>query len=58
MKFFVILEILFLAARISVLFVSEKLPPAVIKALTWGCVVFGVIASVFIVVRIYKELRR
>lgn len=55
MKFFVILELLLIAARIAVVFFD--VPAAASTALTCACVVVGVIAAVFIGVRIYKELR-
>ncbi len=56
MEFFVILEILLIAARVAVeLF---ELPAAVYSALTWACVIFGFIAAVFIAVRIYKDIKK
>ncbi len=54
MKFFVILTILFVAARITVLFFD--VPAAAATALTWACVVCGLIAAVFIGVEIYCKL--
>ena len=56
MKFFVILEVLFIAARVSVSFFTDKIPAAAITALTWACVVCGVIAGVFVGVEIYKQI--
>ena len=55
MKFFVILEILLIAARVAVLF-FDVVPAAAHTALTWACVVFGVIAAVFIGVEIYCKI--
>lgn len=56
MKFFVILEILLIAARVTVeLF---DVPAAVSSALTWACVVIGIIAIVFIAIRIYKDIKK
>ncbi len=56
MKFFVILEILLIAARVAVEFF--ELPAAADSALTWACVVCGIIAAVFIAIRIYKEIKK
>lgn len=56
MKFFVILEIILIAARITVSF-FEVVPGAAQTALTWACVVVGIIALVFVCVRIYRDLR-
>lgn len=56
MKFFVILEILLIAARIAVTFFD--VPDEASTALTWACVVVGIIALVFIAVRIYKDIRK
>lgn len=56
MKFFVILELLLIAARITVAFFD--VPAAASTALTYACVVVGVIAAVFIGVRIYKDLKK
>lgn len=56
MKFFVILELLLIAARIAVVFFD--VPAAASTALTWACVVVGVIALVFVGVRIYKDLKK
>lgn len=57
MIFFVILTILFIAARVTVSF-FEVVPAAASTALTYACVVVGVIAAVFIGVRIYKDLKK
>ncbi len=56
MKFFVILEILLITARITLEFF--ELPAAAYTALTWACVVVGVIAAVFIGIRIYKDIKK
>ena len=56
MKFFVILELLLIAARITVAFFD--VPAAASTALTWACVIFGISAAVFIGVRIYKGLKK
>ena len=56
MKFFVILEILLIAARVAVSF-FDVVPGAAATALTWACVVVGIIALIFIGIRIYKDLR-
>ena len=55
MKFFVILTLLLISARIAVVFFD--VPAAASTALTYACVVVGVIALVFVGVRIYKDLR-
>ncbi len=56
MKFFVILEILLIAARVAVEFF--ELPTAAYSALTWACVICGIIAAVFIAIRIYKDIKK
>lgn len=56
MKFFVILEILLIAARVAVEFFV--LPAAAYSALTWACVICGIIAAVFIAIRIYKDIKK
>lgn len=56
MKFFVILELLIIAARVTVEFFVVS--AAVHIALTWACVVVGILAAVFIGIRIYKELKK
>lgn len=55
MKFFVILEILLIAARIAVMFFD--VPDKAATALTWGCVVFGIIAAAFIVIEMYIKIK-
>ncbi len=57
MIFFVILTILFVAARVTVSF-FEVVPAAACTALTLGCVISGVIAGVFIGIKIYKEIKK
>ena len=57
MAFFVILEILLVGARIAVTF-FEAVPVAAQDALTWACVVVGIIAVIFIFVRIYRDITR
>lgn len=57
MKFFVIIELLLIAARVAVSFFPDVVPAAAATALTWACVLVGVIALVFVGVRIYKDLR-
>ena len=57
MKFFVIIELLLIAARVAVSFFPDVVPAAASTALTWACVVVGVITLVFVGVRIYKDLR-
>ena len=56
MKFFVILELILIAARVTVSF-FDVVPGAAQTALTWACVVVGIIAAVFVAVRIYKEIK-
>lgn len=56
MKFFVILELLLIAARVTVSF-FDVVPGAAQSALTWACVVVGIIALVFVGIRIYKEFK-
>lgn len=56
MKFFVILELLLIAARIAVTFFD--VPGDASTALTWACVVCGIIALVFIALKIYKEIKK
>lgn len=58
MKFFVILELIIIAARVTVSFFPDVVPAAAQDALTACCVVFGVIAAVFVGVRIYKDLKK
>ncbi len=57
MKFFVILELLLIAARVTVSF-FEVVPAAACTALTLGCVISGIIAGVFIGIEIYKKLKK
>ena len=57
MKFFVIIELLLIAARVAVSF-FDVVPAAAATALTWACVVVGVITLVFVGVRIYKDLKK
>ncbi len=57
MKFFVIIEILLIAARVTVSF-FDVVPAAASTALTWACVIFGIISAVFVGVRIYKDLKK
>lgn len=57
MIFFVILTILFIAARVTVSF-FEVVPAAACTALTLGCVISGIIAGVFIGIEIYKKLKK
>lgn len=56
MKFFVILEILLIAARITVMF-FDVVPVAAQTALTWACVVVGVIAAAFIAAELYAKFK-
>ncbi len=57
MRFFVILEILFVAARVAVSFFPEVIPAAAGTALTWACVIFGIIAAAFIGVELYTKIK-
>ena len=56
MIFFVILELILIAARVTVSF-FDVVPAAAQIALTWACVVVGIIALVFVGIRIYKEFK-
>lgn len=56
MKFFVVLEIFLIAARITVSF-FDVVPGSAQTALTWACIVIGIIALVFVGVRIYRDLK-
>lgn len=56
MIFFVILELILIAARVTVSF-FEAVPVAAQTALTWACVVVGIIAFAFVGIRIYKEIK-
>lgn len=57
MKFFVILEILIIIARVAALIFSDSFPPEVVTALNWACGVVGAIAAVFIGVEIYCKIK-
>ncbi|MDE6505623.1 MAG: hypothetical protein K2L42_07130 [Clostridia bacterium] len=57
MKFFVILEIVFITARIAVTFFPEVIPTEAETALIWGCAVCGIIAGVFIGVELYNKIK-
>lgn len=56
MKFFVILELILITARVTIEFFA--VPAAADIALTWACLVVGVIAAVFIAIRIYKDIKK
>ena len=55
MKFFVMLEIVFITARIAVIF-FPTVPIEAVTALTWACAVCGIIAGVFIVIEMYNKI--
>lgn len=57
MKFFVILELLLIAARVTVSF-FDVVPAAAYTALTCACVICGIIALIFIGIEIYKKLKK
>ena len=57
MKFFVIIELLIIAARVTVSF-FDAVPKLAQDVLTGACVVVGVVMCVFIGISIYKDLKR
>lgn len=57
MKFFVILELIIIAARVTVSF-FDVVPAAAQDTLTACCVIFGIIAAVFVGISIYKDLKK
>lgn len=57
MKFFVILELILIAACIAVSF-FDVIPATVQTALIIACVVVGIIMFVFIGIRIYRDLKK
>ena len=57
MKFFVIIELLLIIARVTVSF-FDVVPAAASTALTWACVIFGIIAAVFVGISMYKDLKK
>ena len=56
MKFFSILTLLLIAARLALLFFPDA-PGEAATALTWACVASGAVAAVFIGVEIYCKVR-
>ncbi len=58
MIFFVILELILIAGRVVMLIFSDKIPAAAATAMTWICVVIGIIAALFVVVEIYKRFKK
>ncbi len=56
MKFFSIVTILLIAARVAVAFFPAAVPAEAATVLTWACVVCGLIAAVFIGVEIYCKI--
>lgn len=54
--FFTVLEILTIAARVTVSFFPDDVPAKAATALTWACVIFGIIAAVFIGIEIYCKI--
>lgn len=56
MKFFVMLEIVFITARIAVIF-FPTVPIEAVITLTWACTVCGIIAGVFVGVELYNKIK-
>lgn len=56
MKFFVILELILIAALVTVSFFD--VPAAALSALIWACVVVGIITLAFVGIAIYKDIKR
>lgn len=56
MIFFSIITILFVAARVTVSFFFDAVSAEAATALTWGCIISGLIALTFIGVEIYCKI--
>lgn len=55
MKFFVIIELILIAATVGISFAD--VPAVVLQVAIGACVVFGLIMLIFIGIKIYKELK-
>lgn len=56
-KFLVILELILIAARVAVKIFEALVPPAAGTALTWACIIFGLLTVAFVGAEFYNKIK-